>query len=176
MQGTSQRAGAPAAGRATGDHVNSIDVATFSAVTRAHILQAIAEHDSRGADGFLGVYGFPAGGGFFLHEDRTYPAIAILGVAHRFATGRLAGVDEFHGGEEAAQALLGRRGFDVPQAAAAARAAAPARARSTATKAPRAPRAAATPRAKKPEPFEFTATCPTCSMVLPGTGVCDYCD
>lgn len=152
-------------------------MATFSAVTRAHILQAIAEHDSRGADDFLGVYGFPAGGGFFLHEDRPYPATAILGVAHRFATGRLAGADEFHGGEDAAQALLARRGFDVPQAAAAAtRAATPARARSAAPKAPRAPRAAVTPRAKKQEPVEFTATCPTCSMVLPATGRCDYCD
>ena len=151
-------------------------MATFSAVTRAHILQAIAEHDSRGAEAFLGVYGFPAGGGFFLHEDRSYPATAILGVAHRFATGRLAGADEFHGGEDAALALLARRGFDVPQAAVAARAAAPARARAAAPKAPRAPRAAATPRARKPEPFEFTKTCPTCSMVLPGTGICDYCD
>ncbi len=66
-------------------------MATFSAVTRAHILQAIAEHDSRGAEAFLGVYGFPAGGGFFLHEDRSYPATAILGVAHRLAWGGVAG-------------------------------------------------------------------------------------
>lgn len=150
-------------------------MATFSAVTRAHILQAIAEHDSRGADGFLGVYGFPAGGGIFLHEDRPYPAIAVLGVAHRFATGRLAGVDEFHGGDAAAQALLGRRGFDVPGATPAPAAA---RTRSTTPRAttPRTPREPAAPRPKKQEPREFTATCPTCSMVLPGTGICDYCD
>jgi len=149
-------------------------VATFSAVTRAHILQAIAEHDSRGADGFLGVYGFPAGGSTFVHEDRSYPTTAILGVAHRYATGRLAGADEFHGGEAAAQALLGRRGFEVPQAAPAP-AAAPARTRAPRATTPRT-RTAAAPKARKPEPRELpTVLCPTCSMVLPATGVCDYC-
>ena len=63
-------------------------MATFSAVTRQHILQALADWDDRGRDAFLGVYGFTASPGTpLVHEDRVYDAQAILGVAHRYATG-----------------------------------------------------------------------------------------
>lgn len=146
-------------------------MATFSAVTRQHILQAIAEHRSRGAEDFLGVYGF--GGtdtATFEHEGKQYPTLAILGVAHRFATGRLATADEFHGGEASAQALLGRRGFTVPVPE---RAATPVRA--VKAKAPARPRAASTTstRAVKREPVEIA--CPTCFTILPATGICDSC-
>ncbi len=147
-------------------------MATLSAVTRQHILQAMAEHDTRGAQDFLGVYGYPLTGSTFEHEGRRYPSVAIVGVAHRFATGRLASVDEFHGGDPAIEALLRRRGFDLPEPAGA-RVVAPARTRAAA--APRARAATpAKPRAVQRE--EVVRLCPTCSMALPATGVCDYCD
>ena len=87
-------------------------MATFSAVTRQHILQAIAEYDSRGGDDFLGVYGFAPGGYPLLHEGRSYDSTAILGVAHRYATGRLASADEVG---SVGSAVLRKRGFDVTE-------------------------------------------------------------
>lgn len=149
-------------------------MATFSAVSRQHILQAIAEHDARGADDFLGVYGYSESAGSFDHEGRSYPAVAVVGVAHRFATGRQALEDEFHGGAETALALLGRRGFEVPRSVtAAAAAAAPKRTR---TAAPAKPRTAAPAKPKAVPREEVITLCPTCSMALPATGRCDYCD
>jgi hypothetical protein len=148
-------------------------VATFSAVQRQHVLQAIEECDRRGRADFLGVYGFePAAELALLHEGRGYDAQAILGVAHRYATGRLATAAEFHGGPDAALDLLRRRGFEVtvPVASAPARRPAPARAaRATTT--------AARPASRRPAPVADrpVRTCPTCFMVLPATGVCDQC-
>lgn len=147
-------------------------MATFSAVTRQHVLQAIAECDERGADDFLGVYGYgPSRGYELVHEGHNYDSRAILGVAHRFATGRVATADEFHGGQHAAAAVLRKCGFEVtepPSTRPAARPAAPRTPRATAAR-PGAP-ARRPPLADRPLPI-----CPTCSMALPGTGVCDNC-
>lgn len=146
-------------------------MATFSAVTRQHILQAIGEHDSRGRDDFLGVYGFTPDAGYaLLHEGRTYEPRAIVGVAHRYATGRLAIADEV--AVDAASAVLRKRGFDVsePVVATRAPAARPARATRTAT-----PRKTATRTTTTAAPERVAPICPTCSMTLPATGVCDYC-
>ncbi len=155
-------------------------MATFSSVTQQHVLQAIAEYDDRGGEQFLALYGFePAPAYAILHEGREYDARAVLGVAHRFATGRMATSDDFHG-MDAAVTLLRRRGFEVTDPyAAAAPAAAPARApRSSTPRAPRtttprttAPRATRTP-AREERPL---AICPTCFQALPATGVCDNC-
>ena len=61
-------------------------MATFSAVNRQHILQAIAEYDERGGENFLGVYGFgPSLEYWLVHEGRQYDSKAILGVAHKYA-------------------------------------------------------------------------------------------
>jgi hypothetical protein len=139
-------------------------VATFSAVTRQHILQAIAEYDSRGGDDFLGVYGFAPGGYPLLHEGRTYDSTAVLGVAHRYATGRLASADEVGTG---AATVLRKRGFDVTEPASVQRARVAAPRRTPTTRAP-ARRAPAVPE-------KVAAICPTCSMTLPATGVCDDC-
>ncbi len=140
-------------------------VATFSAVTRQHILQAIAEYDDRGRDAFLGVYGFgPSAGYTLVYDGKTYDSKAILGVAHRYATGRVATSDEFHGGKAGAAAILRKHGFDVPGPVADAPARKPARA---------ATRTAPTRRASEPE--RPAAICPTCFMALPATGVCDSC-
>ncbi len=150
-------------------------VATFSSVTRQHVLAALAEHDARGAEEFLAVYGFEPSTGTLTHEGRTYDARAILGVAHKFATGRLARQEEFHG-ELQATGLLSRRGFEVTEPPSARRAApAPA---SRAPRAPRAPRATATTRATTRTPAREDrplAICPTCFTALPATGVCDSC-
>ena len=152
-------------------------MATFSAVTRQHILQAIAEYDSRGRDDFLGVYGYDPSVGYTLTFDgREYDPAAVLGVAHRYATGRLAPAHEFSDGLIGATAILRKRGFDVTEPPSAVRPApaAPTRrapARRTAAAAGTSTRT--TTRATAPE--RAVAMCPTCSMALPATGVCDYC-
>jgi hypothetical protein len=146
-------------------------VATFSSVTRQHVLQAIAEYDSRGGEEFLEAYGFtPSRGYTLIHEGRSYDSKAILGVAHRFATGRLATSEEFHGGMHGAVAILRKRGFEVTEPASAARATLPRATRTPAART-RAPRTARPTAAREAPP----AICPTCSMALPATGVCDTC-
>lgn len=151
-------------------------VATFSSVLRQHVIQTLVEYDTRGGEEFLRLYGFTAQPEYtVVHEGLSYDARAVLGVAHRLATGRLAPADEFHG-MDAAVALLRKRGFEVhePFSASAARAAA--------RPAARAPRAASTrtstPRTTPPRSAaadEAPAICPTCFMVLPATGICDTC-
>ena len=140
-------------------------MATFSSVTRNHVLQALAEYDSLGAEEFLGRYGFaPSRGYTLVHEGRSYDSKAILGVAHRHATGRLATSEEFSGGMAGAVAILRKRGFEVSEPAAAARA-------------PRARSGRAAPAgAARAATRDIPATiCPTCSMALPATGICDDC-
>ena len=147
-------------------------MATFSSVTKQHVLQAFAEHDTRGGDEFAELYGFGPSQGYTLtHEGRTYDVPAILGVAHRFATGRLATADAFYGDIAGAIAILRKRGFEVSEPAWAVHVTPPPAVRAT-----RAPRAARTPVVRAPANREApTAICPTCSMTLPATGVCDDC-
>ena len=141
-------------------------MATFSSVSSQNVLQAIAEYDSRGSEQFLDVYGFePLAGYALVHEGRSYDLRAVVGVAHRFATGRLATSEEFGSSTAGAVAILRKRGFDVTEPAVPVRAAA--------VRAPRAPRA---PAVRKPAVREAApAICPTCLMTLPATGVCDDC-
>ena len=151
--------------------VRSLVVATFSSVTRQHVLQALAEYDARGGEEFLEVYGFgPSRGYTLIHEGRSYDSRAVLGVAHRFATGRLATSDEFNGGMHGAVAILRKRGFEVTEPASASRAT-PVRT----PRAPRTPRATRSPATRSPARETPPAICPTCSMALPATGVCDDC-
>ncbi|WP_136517928.1 hypothetical protein [Cellulomonas telluris] len=148
-------------------------MATFSSVTRQHILQAMVEHDARGGDAFLALYNFePLPAYVLVHEGRTYDARAVLGVAHRVATGRMATADDFHG-MDGAVSLLRRRGFEVS----APTAAVPSPARAVRASTPRAPRTT-TPRASTRTPTREErplAICPTCFQALPATGVCDNC-
>ena len=149
-------------------------MATFSAVTREHILRAIAECDSRGHDDFLGVYGFRAAQGYpLVHEGRSYDSTAILGVAHRYATGRLATSDEVGGDPAGAALLLRKRGFVVTGPAAVERAARPSSSRARTTTRP--VRATPPVRRSAAAPERVAPICPTCSMTLPATGVCDEC-
>lgn len=152
------------------------DVATFSSISRQHVLDSIAEHDQMGAEGFLAAHGFsPSPDAQILHEGQRYDARAILAVAHRRATGRLATPEEFRSSLDQALTILSRRGFEVAGPTAARRAPVSRAARTPgAPKAPRAPRAA--PQRKlKPEDIP-PALCPTCFMALPATGRCDSCD
>ncbi|MBO1753415.1 hypothetical protein J4G33_16530 [Actinotalea sp. BY-33] len=143
-------------------------MATFSSVSRQHVLQALAEYDARGGEEFLEAYGFSPSPDYpLVHEGRSYDSRAVLGVAHRFATGRLAPPDEFTGGMDAAVTILRKRGFEVTEPATARRPA-PQRV----PRAPRTPRSPARSTAAAPP---APKVCPTCSMTLPGTGICDYC-
>ena len=150
-------------------------MATFSSVTQQHILQALAEYDARGGQEFLDVYGFaPSDDHPLVHDGRSYDSRAVLGVAHRFATGRIATPEEVESGFHGALTILRRRGFTVSEPASTPRGRAPA------TRTPRAtPRSSAASRTPQPRvstaPDREPMICPTCSMALPGTGVCDNC-
>jgi hypothetical protein len=152
-------------------------VATFSSVTRQHILQALAEYDARGGEEFLEVYGFgPSGDYTLIHEGLSYDSRAVLGVAHRFATGRLATSDDFSSDMQGAVAILRKRGFEVTEPRTAPR---PTPGRTA--RAPRTPRATRSPATRSPAARAAAARdapppiCPTCSMTLPATGICDDC-
>lgn len=155
--------------------VRCLIMATFSSVMRQHVLQALAEHDARGGDEFLDTYGFgPLPGYALLHEGHSYDVRAVMGVAHRFATGRLATSDEFSNGMDGPVAILRKRGFEVSEPAVPAR--------PTPVRSPRAPRTPQATRSPRTSVTRATAAreatvaiCPTCSMTLPATGVCDYC-
>lgn len=144
-------------------------MATFSSVTRQHVLQALAEYDERGGDTFLRAHGFTPSAGTLTHEGREYDWKAVLGVAHRFATGRLATSEEVDSGSDVGAAILRKRGFDLslpssrPASTTAARVTRPRAATRVASTRSTATREAA------------VAICPTCSMTLPATGICDDC-
>lgn len=164
-------------------------MATFSTVQAHHVLQAIAEYDERGAEQFRSVYRFePVEGYAVVHEGREYDPRALLGVAHRFATGRTARQDEFSGGLGDVVSLLRRRGFEVREPVVAARIA-PARATrassgrsdsargaQTTTRARTASSGTRAPARRPAVDDRPVALCPTCFMALPATGVCDQCN
>lgn len=150
-------------------------VATFSAVTRQHVLQAIAEYDDRGAEAFLGVYGYERTLlDSFEHEGRSYDSRAVLGVAHRYATGRIASPAETQGARLDPALILRKHGFEVAGRAAPAARRAPAT-RTAATRKAAAPKAASTTTRRATEDERPAPVCPTCFMTLPATGVCDTC-
>ena len=157
-----------------GPDVGSCVVATFSSVTQQHILQALAEYDARGGEQFLGVYGFAPSDDYpLVHKGRSYDSRAVLGVAHRFATGRIATPEEVESGFDGAVKILRRRGFTVSEPYFAPRRTA----RAPRTTTPRASAASRTPtRGVSTAPERTPTICPTCSMALPGTGVCDSCN
>lgn len=151
-------------------------MATFSSVTQQHVLQALAEYDARGEEQFLDVYGFARSDDYpLVHDGRGYDSRAVLGLAHRFATGRHATPEEVESGFHGAVAILRRRGFTVVEPPSfSGRAPVPAtrRPRTTTRTSP----AGRTPaRATSTAPERTPAICPTCSMALPATGVCDNC-
>lgn len=143
----------------------------FNLVTRIHVLSAIREHDQLGADEFRNKYGFGPDRDYVLRErGKTYDSKAILGVAHRYATGTAARSDEFSGGLDGAVKWLTDLDFTVVALDAEGKPAA----KKSSTPRPAKPRPAKKPsRPTKPEPV--IALCPTCFTQLPATGICDYC-
>jgi hypothetical protein len=89
-------------------------MAQFDAIRPEHVLQAIEEHDRLGRSAFLAQHGFPESKGFVLrHEGRDYDSKAVLGVAHRYATGTPLRAADFSGGRDVAGRRLTALGFEV---------------------------------------------------------------
>jgi len=94
-------------------------MAVHDNLTREHILQSIAECDDIGCDAFLDRYGFGHARRYFLvHNDKRYDSKAIVGVAHKFATGHALkrtdkdGNKNFFGGKPI-QRVLEKLGFEM---------------------------------------------------------------
>lgn len=88
----------------------------FSQVSAHDVHQAVAEYDRIGQDEFLMAHWFGRSRGYELVIDgKAYDSKAILGVAHRHATGALAASTEFSGGKFGAAKVLGEMGFEVTQ-------------------------------------------------------------
>jgi hypothetical protein len=86
----------------------------WSRVTRADVLQAIAEYDRVGQDQFLAEHGFGRATAYLLiHNGRSYDSKAILGVAYGFATGAPLTSREFSGGVYGAAGVLRKLGFEI---------------------------------------------------------------
>ncbi|MFE5137243.1 HNH endonuclease [Streptomyces fagopyri] len=84
------------------------------ALTRASVLEAIAEHDRLGREAFLLQYGFSEARSYVLvHEGHEYDSKAIAGVAHKWDQGRALAPEEFSGGKDHAAAWLKRLGFQI---------------------------------------------------------------
>jgi hypothetical protein len=89
-------------------------MAQFDAIRPEHVLQAMEEHDRLGRRAFLAQHGFPDSQGFVVrHEGRDYDSKAVLGVAHRYATGTPLRAADFSGGRDVAARRLGALGFEV---------------------------------------------------------------
>lgn len=82
-------------------------------IGRDDVLAAIAEFDDLGRTQFLAKYGFgPARQYVVLHKGQEYDSKALVGAAHRFATGRALPAREFSGGVQTVVARLTALGFD----------------------------------------------------------------
>lgn len=87
-----------------------------SEITRAGILQAIAEHDRLGPEAFRDTYGYRAAATYLLeHEGSLYDSKAIAGVAHKYDFGVALKPSSpgLSGGLKHAVAWLRREGFTV---------------------------------------------------------------
>jgi hypothetical protein len=86
----------------------------WNAVHSEHVLSAISEHDSVGADEFLTTHHFGDARSFVLwHEGKGYDAIAILGAAQGYATGHEPTAQDLSGGKAGAATTLRDLGFEV---------------------------------------------------------------
>lgn len=136
----------------------------FTQVSRSHVMAAMQEYDTVGAKDFLRRYGFGRSVAYTLwHNGQEYDSKAILGAAYLHATGTVVKYDEFRGGKDGAAGVLSDLGFDVVIDEQALAAEKPKRVK------------AARPR-KTVDAAPALRVCPTCHMVLPASGVCDFCD
>ncbi|MEU7872805.1 HNH endonuclease [Dactylosporangium sp. NPDC049140] len=87
---------------------------TFADVTRAAVLEAVADFGQRGSDEFLRVHGFgPAKAYFLNYNDRLYDSKAIFGVAHGISGDRPWRSEDFTGGDKTVAERLRVLGFAV---------------------------------------------------------------
>ncbi|MCD4526794.1 hypothetical protein [Nocardioides sp. cx-173] len=85
-------------------------------MTRDHVLDALSEYDERGSAAFLRTYGFGGSRDYVVwHEGNSYDANAVLGVAHKYATGKAASRAHLARSLDGAGRLLTHLGFDVTQ-------------------------------------------------------------
>lgn len=90
----------------------------LSDITRDAVLQAMAEYDELGADGFLTKYGFAPSRLYRVAEDgRQYDSKAIVGVAHGYDTGQFWTASDFSGGQQTVVRTLQDLGFNFAPAA-----------------------------------------------------------
>ncbi|MBN6035284.1 YDG/SRA domain-containing protein [Amycolatopsis sp. 195334CR] len=83
-------------------------------ISRDNVLDAMAEYDDLGREKFLGQYGFRASLRYFVVESGSeYDSKALLGVAHKYATGVPLRAAEFSGGEATVVAKVKSLGFAV---------------------------------------------------------------
>lgn len=123
----------------------------WTAVGREHVLAALEEYDRLGGERFRREYGFGTSRSYtLLHGGRDYDSKAVLGAAHRYATGRAAARSEFSGGRTGAAKVLTDLGFEVTEPG----------------------RATQPPQSGSTVAVE---TCPSCHLTLPRSGVCDNC-
>jgi len=88
-------------------------------LTREHILQSIEECDRMGRDAFLERYSFGHARSYFLvHNGNCYDSKAIVGVAHKYASGRALERTDKHGnktffGGKPIRRVLEKLGFEM---------------------------------------------------------------
>jgi hypothetical protein len=86
----------------------------LSDVTAEAVRAAIAECDDLGRKPFRLRYGFwPSREYELVHVGRRYDSKAIMGVAHRYATGQVLSARQFSGGEHTVARRLRQLGFTV---------------------------------------------------------------
>jgi hypothetical protein len=86
----------------------------LDSIRRGDVIRTIAEYDRLGRDTFLSTHGFGSAPEYVLmHQGYGYDSKAIVGVAHRYATGRELAQTEFNGDHDGAANVLRDLGFVV---------------------------------------------------------------
>ena len=86
----------------------------LDSIRRGDVIRTIAEYDRLGRDTFLSTHGFGNATEYVLmHEGYGYDSKAIVGVAHRYATGRELAPSDFNGDHDGAAQVLRDLGFVV---------------------------------------------------------------
>ena len=86
----------------------------LDSIRRGDVIRTIAEYDRLGRDTFLSTHGFGNATEYVLmHEGYGYDSKAIVGVAHRYATGRELAPSDFNGDHDGAAKVLRDLGFVV---------------------------------------------------------------
>jgi len=86
----------------------------LDSIRRGDVIRTIAEYDRLGRDTFLSTHGFGNATEYVLMpEGYGYDSKAIVGVAHRYATGRELAQSDFNGDHDGAAQVLRDLGFVV---------------------------------------------------------------